>query len=70
MTQIANIEAPVKGEAALWLFMTSTTDRRLKLMGWARLWMSYHPMGHWLVARTVGSHILQRKAACTSMGID
>jgi hypothetical protein len=32
--------------------------------------MSYHPMGHWLVAKTVGSHMLERKTACTSMAID
>jgi hypothetical protein len=50
--------------------MTSTTDRRPKLMGWARTWMSDHRMGHWLVAKTVGSHMLEWKTACTSMGID
>jgi len=59
VTQIAIIEAPVKGGPALWLFMASTTDRRLKLMGLVRLWVSDHPMGYWLVARTVGPHMLE-----------
>ena len=53
------LRAALPCETALWLFMTSITDRRLKLMGWARLWMSHHRMGHWLVAKTVGSHMLE-----------
>jgi len=39
-------------------FMTSTTERRLKLIDCAKTWMSYW-VGHWLVAKTVGSHMLE-----------
>jgi hypothetical protein len=53
-------------ETAPPLFLPLTTDRRLKLIGWARNWMSYHR----LVAKIVGSHMLERKTGCTSMGID